>query len=55
MLIFLNAVQLIMIVVEASVAHLLATVAEVKIIADQVKLCGGTLYDFHNSTDTLKF
>ena len=38
MLIFSNAVQLMMIVVEASVAHHLTIVAEVKIIADKVKI-----------------
>ena len=38
MLIFSNAVQLMTIVVEASVAHHLTIVAEVKIIADKVKI-----------------
>ena len=38
MLIFSNAVQPMTIVVEASVAHHLTIVAEVKIIADKVKI-----------------
>ena len=38
MLIFSNAVQLMTIVVEASVAHHLTIVAEVKIIVDKVKI-----------------
>ena len=38
MLIFSNAVQLMTIVVEASVAHHLTIAAEVKIIVDKVKI-----------------
>ena len=50
MLIFSNAVQLMTIVVEASVAHHLTIVAEVKIIADKVKI---NKYDKKNSVNFL--